>query len=266
MKESIDVCVVAYRSEEDLPALLEDLTLMSRHEVRLHLFDNVGNPKTLTMAWNDLAAEGDAPYLAFLNTDIRISPAWDERLVRGIEKHVDAGVVMPEPVGHDWPVLSGKGDKDFSRGTVCPTPPRDAMVAISERFSSRSDDYSFGGSCNAAFYAVLMKRDFFQSLHGFDERFRFYGQDHDFQRRMLSRHGKYAVRVRGSAVWHRCAGSTTKAAERGEVDFQNELEQHGKTKDAIVSGRLKEWDLLTGEERLSIRQNPLYSKMPTHRK
>lgn len=266
MKEAIDVCVVAYRSEEDLPALEADLTLMSRCDVRLHLFDNTGNPKTLTIAWNDLAAKGDAPYIAFLNTDIRLSPAWDERLVAGIQKHDGAGVVMPEPVGHDWPVLSGKGERDFSRSSVCPTPPRDAMSTISAKFEGRTDDYSFGGACNAAFYAVLLRRDFWNVMKGFDERFRFYGQDHDFQRRMLSRHNRYAIRVRSSAVWHRCAGSTTKAAERGEVDFQNELEHHGKTKDAIGSGRMKEWDLLSEEERRAVRQNALYAKMPTHRK
>lgn len=260
-KPAIDVCVVAYRSEEDMPDLEIDLTLMSRHPIQLHLFDNTGNPKTLTIAWNDLARQGSAPYLAFLNTDIRISPGWDERLVDALEASKDVGVVLPMPVGHDWAVRSGLGN-EFPRESVCPTPVREAMCRISEAAKGDPDLYSFGGACNAAFYAVLMKRSLFMDLKGFDERFRFYGQDHDFQRRVLARYGKYSIRVNRSVVWHRVSGSTMKASEHGEVDFHNELVHLGKVTDATTTGKVSPWDKLSDEERAAVRLDPIYGQMP----
>lgn len=260
-KPSIDVVVVAYRSEEDLPELQDDLTLMSRHPILLHLFDNTGNPKTLTIAWNDLARGGSAPYLAFLNTDIRISPGWDERLVDALEANAAAGVVLANPIGHDWPVQSGMGAEPFPRESVCPTPPREAMSRISEAADADPGFYSFG-ACNAAFYAVLMKRSMFEELKGFDERFRFYGQDHDFQRRVLARYGKYPVRVNRSVVWHRVSGSTMKAQERGEVDFNDELRHLGVVTDGTITGTLAPWDRLTDGERAAVRLDPVYGRMP----
>jgi hypothetical protein len=263
-KPLIDVVVVAYRSEEDLPELQDDLTLMSRHPIQLHLFDNTGNPKTLTIAWNDLARQGTAPYLAFLNTDIRISPAWDERLIEVLEASADAGVVLPNPIGHAWPVQSGMGSEPFPIDSTCPTPPREAMCAISEAMNGDKGLYSFGGACNAAFYAVVIKRSMFEELKGFDERFRFYGQDHDFQRRVLARYGKYSIRVNRSVVWHRVSGSTMKASERGEVDFYNELVHLGKITDATITGKIPWWDKLSDEERAAVRLDPVYGNMPRH--
>lgn len=261
-KPLIDVCVVAYRSEEDLPELQDDLTLMSRHPIRLHLFDNIGNPKTLTIAWNDLARQGTAPYLAFLNTDIRISPGWDEPLVQALESvPTDVGVALPMPVGHDWALRSGMGE-EFPRESVCPTPPREAMCRIAEAAKGDTGAYSFGAACNAAFYAVLMKRSMFEELKGFDERFRFYGQDHDFQRRVLARYGKYSIRVHRSVVWHRVSGSTMKASEHGEVDFHNELVHLGRVTDATITGKIPWWDRLSDEAREAVRNDPVYGRMP----
>lgn len=257
----VDVVVVAYWSGEDLRVLLEDLPVMSRLPYELHVFDNTGNPKTLTMAWNDLAAQGRAEFLAFLNTDIRLSPGWDERLVDCLCSSSDAGVVLPKPVGHDWPELVGGGPM-FSNPGAAPPPPREAMEAIAAAWESAKDVYSFGGSCDAAFYFALMRRSLWTGLKGFDERFRLYGQDHDFQRRALGRHGRLTVRSGCCPVWHRCGGCVREAGVRGEVDLGAEMRHQGVVKEAIMSGRMKEWDLLTEGDRAGVRSELTYNAMP----
>jgi hypothetical protein len=261
---SIDIVMVAYRSEADLPDVLEGLKTMSSLPHELHFHDNIGNTKTLTIAWNELASRGKAGYIVFLNTDIRLSPEWDARLVAGIERHADAGAVMPRPVGHDWQKLLDPTKEAYPDFNVAPPPTHDAMRRLADAWKDLDTDYSFGGGCNAAFYAVMIRRSAWEALKGFDERYRFYGQDHDFQRRLLSRFGKYAMGISSAPVWHRCGGSVRKAAERGEVDFNGEMRHCGAIGEATKNGSMLEWDLLTDADRLRIRSNPKYNRMPTH--
>lgn len=265
MVNKLDIVMVAYRSEGDLPDLLPALRSMTRSEHTLHFHDNIGNTKTLTIAWNDLARQGSAEYIAFLNTDIRVSPEWDTRLIEGFDRHPDAGVLLPRPIGHDWPKLANPSQSAYADPKTAPAPTQEAMTAIAELYREADADYSFGGACNAAFYAVLVRRSTFESLHGFDERFRFYGQDHDFQRRLLARFGKYTVVVTRSPVWHRCGGSVHQAALRGEVDFNAEMRHCGAMAHAVQSGSAKAWDELSDADRLRVRVDPQYNRMPVHR-
>lgn len=254
--------MVAYRSEGDLPHVFEGLRTMSSLPHELYLHDNVGNTKTLTIAWNELASRGKADYIVFLNTDIRLSPEWDARLVAGIERHADAGAVMPCPVGHDWQRLVDASKKPYPDPVTAPAPTHEAMRHISDAWKRRENDYSFGGSCNAAFYAVLVRRSIWEALNGFDERLRFYGQDHDFQRRLYHRFGKYSMIIACAPVWHRCGGSVRKALEHGEVNFSVEMKHCGEISRALKSGSLLEWDLLSNSDRLKIHTDPKYNRMP----
>lgn len=256
--------MVAYRSEADLPSVLEGLKTFNSFPHELHFHDNIGNTKTLTMAWNELASRGKADYIVFLNTDIRLSPEWDARLIAGIERHADAGAVMPRPVGHDWPKLVDPAKSAYPESNTAPAPPPEAMKHLADAWKDQENDYSFGGDCNAAFYAVMVRRSIFEALKGFDERLRFYGQDHDFQRRVMNRFGKYTIIIANAPVWHRCGGSVQKAAERGEVNFSAEMQHCGLITESLKNGSMLEWDILTDEERQKIHRNPKYNRMPKH--
>jgi hypothetical protein len=52
--------MVAYRSEADLPSVFEGLKTFNSFPHELHFHDNIGNTKTLTMAWNELASRGES--------------------------------------------------------------------------------------------------------------------------------------------------------------------------------------------------------------
>jgi hypothetical protein len=254
--------MVAYRSEADLPAVLEGLKTMSSLPHELYFHDNIGNTKTLTIAWNELASRGKADYIVFLNTDIRLSPEWDARLVAGIERHADAGAVMPKPVGHGWRHLVDPSQQPYTDPITAPAPTHEAMRRIAELWGGLKNDYSFGGACNAAFYAVMIRRSIWETLKGFDERLRFYGQDHDFQRRLFHRFGKYSMVIACAPVWHRCGGSVHKAMKHGEVNFSAEMKHCGEVSRALKSGALPEWDLLSDSDRVRIHSDPKYNRMP----
>lgn len=265
MTPKLDVVMVAYRSEADLPDLLSGLKSMTFSPYKLHFYDNIGNTKTLTIAWNDLAAEGSAEYVAFLNTDIRLSPEWDARLIEALEYHADAGAVLPKPISRNWPTLVDPSALSYKDPVSASAPPQDAMRRLAELYETSENDYSFGGSCNASFYVVLVKRSTLAALKGFDERFRFYGQDHDFQRRLFGRFGKHTFIVDSAPVWHRCGGSVSKAAQHGDrFNFGAEIRHCDMLAEALKKGSQVEWDLLQEADRASVRRNPLYTRMPRH--
>jgi hypothetical protein len=260
---SLDVVVVTYKCPEDVDALKRDLPVMTKMPYELHLHDNSSNGNTLTQLWNSLARRGDGGFIAFLNTDIRISPCWDSRLADALIAHPELGAVMPRPVGHDWPNSADPSKPAFPLSmSIIPAPSPEAMTTIAAGVESDNSLHPFP-NCNAAFFAVMVRRKDWEALNGFDERLRFYGQDHDFQRRLRKRFNMITAKVNNSAVWHRCAGSVRQGA--GHVNFNAEMHHCGKTAGGIVCGALKEWDLLSDEERVKIGKDPLYSVMPLYR-
>lgn len=259
-KIALDVVVVAYRSGEDLAALERDLPVMTRLPYAHHFFENSDNTMTLTQAWNHLGGAGAAEFIAFLNTDIRLSPAWDIRMAQALNAHPEIGVVQANPVGHNWPNLADPKTPEFPLSmTYIPAPDPGAMDVISAKMESETEVHVFR-NCNAPFFAVMVRRAQWEALKGFDERLRFYGQDHDFQRRILKRLGLATARVGNAPIWHRCAGSVRKSA--GHLNISAEMQHCGAIAAAIVEGKLKEWDLLGEDERAAIHVDPRYCQMP----
>lgn len=256
----LDIVVVTYKCPEDVEALQRDVPAMSWMPYQLHLHDNTENANTLTQLWNALARRGEGEFIAFLNTDIRISPGWDLALSDALKNNPGVGAALANPIGHDWPTLADpeKPAYPLSMYTI-PPPTPEAMAVIAANLENDTT-LRERPDCQAAFFAVMVRRKDFVALHGFDERLRFYGQDHDMQRRLLKRLGLVTATVNSSAIWHRCAGSVRQAA--GHVDISAEMHHCGKTADMIVSGNFTEWDLLTDQERVNIGMDPRYSRMP----
>jgi len=260
MKEgSLDVVMVSYKSPEDVAAVERDLPGMTRMPYRLHYFDNSANVKTLSALWNDLGRQGEGEFVAFLNTDIRLSPGWDERLVLGLWTPPEFGVAIPRPIGHDWPTLADPKAAPYPDPWTAAAPPPNVMAMMADKYEKDPGFYVFR-ECTASFYTVLMRRCLWEEMKGFDERLRFYGQDHDFQRRLAKRKKLWAVRVNRCPVWHRCAGSVKKAI--GDVDFDAEMNHCGNYGVQIINQAIKEWDLLGEGERLSVREDPRFRSMP----
>lgn len=238
----IDIVIVTYRSEKFLPRLMEELESMSRLQHAIHLFDNTGNPKTLSRAWNDLAAAGCAPFLVFLNPDCALSPGWDSTLKAVLDRRPDAGIARP-------PGLHGQ------------MPSREQMIAA-ERAAPDDEFQRYPGTdLNMGWFCSMMRRPQFEALQGFDERLRFFGQDWDIVRRMHSRLGLGFMHANKCQMWHQDGGSRREAEARGEFSSDVEFAYFQEIWERIRTGELKDWDLLTSEERDLVREDPIYSKM-----
>jgi GT2 family glycosyltransferase len=238
----VDIVIVTYRSERFLPRLLEDLESMSQLEHAIHLFDNTGNPTTLSRAWNDLAAAGQAPFIVFLNPDCVLSPGWDSALKDVLDRRANLGIVRP-------PGFHGH------------MPSREEMVAVAKGAPEGEFERHWDCGLDRGWFCSMMRRSQFEALRGFDERLRFFGQDWDIVRRMQSRLGLLFAHANRCQIWHQIGGSRAEGAARGEFSDDLEYGYFQWIWERLHNGDLKDWDLLTNDERNLVRQDPLFSKM-----
>lgn len=237
----VDIVVVGYRSEAYLPRLFSDVKDLSAREHKIHYFDNTGNPRTLSALWNELAAAGQAKYLAILNPDIALSPAWDERLIACLKNNPDIGLVTADPTPF-----------------ALEPPAREVMVRLSKERAGRTDT----SGNPVQFFVAFMERWTWSALRGVDERMRFYMQDIDLIVRMWERLQRRTVRVFSCPVWHYGSASTRDANDRKEIDSQRECDFGSAVFNEVRHGRLKEWQTLTESERAEIRRHTDFSKIP----
>lgn len=238
---TIDIVVIGYRSESFIPRLFSDLEGTTKNPHKLYYFDNTGNPKTLSAAWNEMAGKGQGEYLAIMNPDVALSPSWDDRLLRCLSSDPSTGIATADP-------------SPFS----LTAPSKEVMSEISKQRASRTDV----GLDPVQFFLAFMKRQHWEALRGVDERMRFYMQDIDFIVRMNERLKKRTVRVFSCPIWHHGSASTRRAGQLGEIDAQVECDFGSRVFDQVHRGILKEWQLLSESERRQIRTSPLYSKIP----
>jgi hypothetical protein len=243
MKKSIDIVLVGFMSEEFLPRLRKDIETMTAFPRFVHYFDNIGNPKTLSALWNDLAAAGSAEYIAIMNPDIALSPGWDKRLIKALSDDKTLGIATPDPCG--------------SSPTAAPMPSVQTMKEIAKEYASdkrvTTEDVQF--------YLAVIRRTVWESLKGVDERMRFYMQDSDFLRRAKERLGLSAGRVHSCPVWHQGSASTGEAIRKGQLNQKLEYDTSLEVHRDLSAGRLKDWDLMTALERSEVRQHPKYGRM-----
>lgn len=248
----VDILLVGYRSEAYLPRLLDDIKVCSLLPHALHYWDNIGNPKSLSMAWNDLARQGKKDYICALNPDTVLSPGWDVKLTRALD-NVDIGVVHPEqawmphdpgrPPSSEW-MRDATGD--LSNGRV------------------ETWDVAHCGIDKLRFFCAMTRRDYWGCLQGVDERLRWWRQDSDLYLRMRHELGKVAAYVIGCPVWHATSASTQEAVARGEIDFEYEKRLSDEFMGRIWSGKIPWWHRLSDEQRAAVRRDRRFARMGIH--
>lgn len=245
--EGVDILIVGYRSEDYLPRLLEDIRILSCLPHEVHYWDNLGNPKSLSIAWNDLAAQGRRDYICVMNPDVALSPMWDAKLVRALENPA-IGTAHPEDYGPN--------------GAPCPS--REALAAAAskaiEDIRVETWDVTHCGIHALRFHCPMIRRADWNALCGVDERMRQWKSDSDFHWRMRSRLGKVASYVKGCVIWHRGYASCDAAQARGEIDMAAEERLSNEMWARIRGGQLTDWDLLLPTGRLEVRKDQRFRR------
>jgi hypothetical protein len=246
----LDIAILLYKPGEIEQRLVREISRLTPTSHKLHVFDNSNNEKNFSSGWNDLAAAGAAPYIAFLHSDVYPSFGWERPLIAALEKRPDYGAVLPNPawfhhIGKTFPLSSPPTDGEMEAwASYSRVKMADAHLACAVAV----------GDC-PVFFCVVVRRSDFQSLKGFDERLRFVGNNHELQWRLNSR-GLKTVFVHASSVWHKDALSFRKAISMGNF-VQNDEGKHWEYwKSKVRSGQAEKWHELTDADRRTFRGTP----------
>lgn len=243
----LDIAIVLYKPGYLERRLIAELPRLTETPNVIRVFDNSENKKNFSMAWNDLANEGGNPFIAFLHSDIIPSQGWEKPLIQCLKEYPDVGAALANPARFD----------QIGRHFKLSDPPTAEEIEEWAAWSRAKMDglllpYAVGAGDCAVFFCVVVRRSDFQILKGFDERFRFVGNNHEFQWRLNDRNLK-TVMVHASSVWHKDALSFRKAIEAGKFSEGREGAHWDFWKNMIQSGKAKKWHELSDVERASIR-------------
>jgi hypothetical protein len=221
----LDICIVTYSSAtRDLARLRDEITLHTPIPHAVHVFDNTGNKLNMAMAKNDLALGGARNFIAFLAPDVHLERGWAGQMINVLEMRGDIGCVVPR-------YLSKVTKESYADEEL-----KDRM----------------------AFNAVMMRRVTWKALCGFDERFRYYGADADFRKR-IGVVGRLDTAIsRDVSIAHERAAVILKGAMDAGLDLSRERVHKQEIVNGLSDGSMKYWHNLTGEERSAVRQNAKY--------
>ncbi len=190
--EHLEIIVVDNASTDD------SVGMVRREFPRVRLICNDSN-MGFAVAVNQAAHEARAPYVAFLNSDMRVEPGWLNALVEAIQCEPDIAAAGSMVMNWDGSLVEffGRTDDLFA---LLPNPygPREVEAQTGKRYSMVTS----GG-------AMLIRRDLFLSFGGFDTGYFMYHEDVDLGWRLWLR-GYKCIVTPGSVVYHRGRASSGK--------------------------------------------------------
>lgn len=257
----LDLIIATLWPKEDLGPFLADVKRTTKLPCSVYSLDMAGgnaSPKTLSAAWNELAGKGKGDLLAFMKTDILLCPGWDLRLSDTLETFPQVGVVIPAFFGDERPIkLVKEGPPTTLREGEPGTSDMAAIAGWAEMFTGVIYLYE---ELNAPFSVAMMQRPTWQALDGFDERFRVFGHDHDFQARMNHDTGQMAASARSCPVYSKNGMASMESIMRTYADLGDEYAHLAATRDLVA--REGPWHKLSKEAKAQVRANPKFSTLP----
>lgn len=220
---AVTVAVVAYGSAATLARCLEHLAAQSFRDFELVLVDNaspqreaqgvafpgarlIENPQNLgfAAACNQAARAGRGRWLVLLNPDAYAAPDWLEALVAATARHPGIrSFTSRQVLDEDPAILDGLGDVMSAPGI----PYRGGYLTPDPGDTPEGEVFS---PCGAA---MMIDRELFLSMGGFDESFFCYCEDVDLGYR-LQLAGEPTVLVPGAVVRH--VGSASSGGPKSE--------------------------------------------------
>ncbi len=220
---AVTVAVVAYASADTLARCLERLAAQTFRDFELVLVDNaspegeaqavafpgvrrIENAENLgfAVACNQAARAGIGRWLVLLNPDAYPEPDWLEQLIAGAGRHSNVrSFTSRQVLDEDTSLLDGLGDVMSAPGI----PYRGGYLTPDPGDTPEGEVFS---PCGAA---MMIDREMFLSMGGFDESFFCYCEDVDLGYR-LQLAGEPTVLVPGAVVRH--VGSASSGGPKSE--------------------------------------------------
>jgi GT2 family glycosyltransferase len=228
----VDLILVTYNSRRFLPDFLDSLKSSTNIPFHLFVIDNASTDQTrsyltriqfkdsayhrmrllfntgntgVAKAWNLGIGSCTGTYVVLVNPDIKFGRFWLEQMVECAENHPDSGVVGAKILGFNQ-VIDHAG---FVNGVVLgrgePNDPakHNQIIAVD----------GIHGCC------FLVRRQIFQTIGTFDERFFIYAEEDDFCIRV--RQAGYQVLYCPATIYHYGSGSDIPISKRHQLHHES---------------------------------------------
>ncbi len=231
----LSVIIVSYNSE----AFIEKC-LTSLQEDEIIVFDNASSDRTIQIikkftniklikssenlgfakANNKAAEEAKGEYLFFLNPDTEVEKPLDE-LVNFYENTPNAGIVGPKLVLENGAIQPSARKLPTIMGAF-----KEYILGVKNAYSQ----YIPGGKPTEVEMvygaAILIKKDLFERLGGFDEKFFLYYEDVDLCKRVKNL-GKKIYYYPKVTIKH-LVGATKSGMDKNKLNMESAVKYHGK--------------------------------------
>lgn len=182
----LEIIIVKYGLPDYEKETVEQVLNTVSVPYHLTVYDNYPLDENLSVVWNRLIRQSNAKFVLLLNNDTVPQGDWVGELLKGMEnpKVGAVGAISNCAGGHQ----GGWKEAQESKLVECTT---------------------LSGFC------LLIRKEAFDDVGGFDEAYKLYGEDSDFCLR-LRRNGWKLLTQYGAYVYHHKAQSTPIAEARGK--------------------------------------------------
>lgn len=213
-KKDICAIIVSYNSEAILPHCIEALT---RNGIKSLVIDNASSDDTINVAHrhyaevienaqnlgfgraNNIGAKAiDAKWLLFINPDVVVAADFRTEITKALEMYPDAKIFGPQII------------EETGRIFVQP------RSLLSPPHLNNGNKFVPNGDCCLPFLSgacLLIERDKFVEIGGFDENIFLFYEDDDLCRRFCD-NSLMPVYVHNAKVWHGRGKSSTESLEK----------------------------------------------------
>lgn len=246
---SISVIIISYNSENFIENCLSSLSKNLPSKSEVIVLDNASSDSTVeklkkfipqiklikskenlgfAKGCSKAAKKAKGKYLFFLNPDTEINSPVLEELVEFYGNHPNAGIVAPKLIMPDGTVQPSvkklptiwRAFQEYILGIK-----NSYSQYIPERNNPQAVEMVYGA-------AILIKKDLFEKLKGFDEKFFLYYEDADLCRRVHEM-GKKVYYYPQVSVKH-MVGGTKSDQDKYKLNLEASIKYHGLFKSAVL--------------------------------
>lgn len=177
----VEIILLTFNNPRVETKCLEYLIKYTKHPYKLTVYDNSPNLANMSKIWNKLVRESTCDYIVIMDTDAYVEEGWLTQLMKTID-HKDVMVAAPI-LGND-------------------------RIKTPHQSMTKTDGPSIEGTEDVSGYCYLFKKEVFEEVGHFDERFYLFGQETEFFRRILK--AGYKIYIDTSVVVEHEGSATIK--------------------------------------------------------
>jgi len=180
-EKAVNIIIVGYDLSEMESECIESVIINTKGiDYRITYVDNFNTGKSLTRVWNELIEENRCEYVCLLNSDTIVSKGWLDKMMKTFETDPKIGFVGPSTNNCRGVQNTIKSEAEANKHT-------DEIHLMKDPLSG---------------FCLVFRSCIWDAVHGFDERYEFYGAESIFIYKAMKMCGYKCAWRKDAFVYH----------------------------------------------------------------